>query len=114
MLGIFSQELDYNNNRIERCGSSYLLHTRLPPNRTNRRSDGLMKSKTPAAWEHVQLAAKLADLKEDHYRTVLTLSAMLELFIDKGMITREELSLKAEALDRQLESLISASVHPMP
>ncbi|WP_424767759.1 hypothetical protein [Paenibacillus sp. sgz302251] len=72
-----------------------------------------MKGNTPSAWEHVQLAAKLADLKEDHYRTVLTLSAMLELFIDKGIITREELSAKADALDAQLESLISASVHPM-
>ncbi|MGO4545074.1 hypothetical protein AB4Z29_09760 [Paenibacillus sp. 2TAB23] len=72
-----------------------------------------MKAKTPAAWEHVQLAAKLADLKDDHYRTVLTLSAMLELFIDKGILTREELSAKAEALDAQLESLISASLHPM-
>lgn len=72
-----------------------------------------MKTKTPAAWEHVQLVAKLADLKDDHYRTVLTLSAMLELFIDKGIFTREELSAKADALDTQLESLISAATHPM-
>lgn len=68
---------------------------------------------TPAAWEQVQLAAKLADLKEDHYRTVLTLSAMLELFIDKGLLSREELTAKAEQLDEQLENLISASLHPM-
>ncbi|MDQ6421926.1 hypothetical protein RB620_21080 [Paenibacillus sp. LHD-117] len=72
-----------------------------------------MKQNTPAAWEQVQLAAKLADLKEDHYRTVLTLSAMLELFIDKGLLSREELTAKAEQLDEQLESLISASLHPM-
>ncbi len=72
-----------------------------------------MKSKTPPAWELVQLAAKLADLKEDHYRTVLTLSAMLELFVEKGILTREELTVKAESLDRQLESLISAQLHPM-
>ncbi|MEK3884288.1 hypothetical protein [Paenibacillus sp. PL2-23] len=74
-----------------------------------------MKSnaKPSPVWEHVQLAAKLADLKDDHYRTVLTLSAMLELFVDKGIITREELAAKAEALDEQLESLISASLHPM-
>ncbi|RJE83272.1 hypothetical protein D3P07_25235 [Paenibacillus sp. 1011MAR3C5] len=72
-----------------------------------------MKTKPSQAWEHVQLAAKLADLKEEHYRTVLTLSAMLELFIEKGILSREELESKAEALDAQLESLISASLRPM-
>jgi hypothetical protein len=72
-----------------------------------------MNTKTPAAWEHVQLAAKLADLKDEHYRTVLTLSAMLELFIEKGILSREELKAKEGALDAQLESLISASLHPM-
>lgn len=72
-----------------------------------------MDSKPNAAWEHVQLAAKLADLKEDHYRTVLTLSAMLELFIDKGILTREELAAKSDSLDAQLESFISSPLHPM-
>lgn len=72
-----------------------------------------MKTKPSPAWEHVQLAAKLADLKEEHYHTVLMLSAMLELFIEKGILSREELESKAEALDAQLESLISASLHPM-
>ncbi|MFD1954617.1 hypothetical protein ACFSL6_10700 [Paenibacillus thailandensis] len=71
-----------------------------------------MKPKS-SAWEHVELAAKLADLKEEHYRTVLTLSAVLELLIDKGVLTREELSAKAESIDAQLEQLISASLHPM-
>ncbi|MFD0961800.1 hypothetical protein [Paenibacillus chungangensis] len=65
------------------------------------------------AWEQVRLAAKLADLKEEHYRTVLTLSAMLELFVDKGLLTQEELDQKSATLDRQLEELISASLHPM-
>ncbi|WP_168123309.1 hypothetical protein [Paenibacillus sp. HB172176] len=72
-----------------------------------------MTIKSNAAWEQVQLAAKLADLKDEHYRTVLTLSAMLELLIDKGLLSREELAAKAEALDAQLESLISSSLHPM-
>ncbi|GKU77193.1 hypothetical protein [Paenibacillus sp. L3-i20] len=72
-----------------------------------------MKSISNPAWEQVQLIAKLADLKEEHYRTVLTLSAMLELFIDKGILSREELDAKAESLELQLDSLISASLHPM-
>ncbi|MBH5319366.1 hypothetical protein I6N90_16320 [Paenibacillus sp. GSMTC-2017] len=73
-----------------------------------------MKSMPSPAWEQVQLVAKLADLKDEHYRTVLTLSAMLELFLDKGILTREELDAKAESLESQLDSLISASLHPMP
>ncbi|MUT67466.1 hypothetical protein [Paenibacillus sp. NEAU-GSW1] len=77
-----------------------------PPKRT--------RTEAPSAWEQVQLAAKLADLKEEHYRTVLSLSAMLELLIDKGLLTREELALKADQLDAELESVISASLHPMP
>lgn len=76
------------------------------------RLDGSNPSSSPA-WEQVRLAAKLADLKEEHYRTVLTLSAMLELFVDKGLLTREELDEKSATLDRQLEELISASLHPM-
>ncbi|MFF2483542.1 hypothetical protein [Paenibacillus sp. NPDC058071] len=78
-----------------------------------------MKTKTrtnsaSSSWEQVQLVAKLADLKEEHYRTVLTLSAMLELLVDKNVITRDELNAKAEQLDAEMESLISASLHPMP
>ena len=73
-----------------------------------------MKTKSsPSAWEQVQMAAKLADLTEEHYRTLLTMSAILELLVDKGLITREELQAKTEQLDDQLESLISASLHPM-
>lgn len=72
-----------------------------------------MKTKPSSAWEQVQLVASLADLKDEHYRTVLTLSAMLEILVDKGLLTREELKTKADQLDAQIESLISASVHPI-
>ncbi|MFC4778312.1 hypothetical protein ACFO9Q_16060 [Paenibacillus sp. GCM10023252] len=68
----------------------------------------MIKSKSPSSWEHVQLAAKLADLKDDHYHTILTLGAMLELLVEKGILSKEELALKAEALDSELESTIAA------
>ncbi|WP_219834649.1 hypothetical protein [Paenibacillus sp. R14(2021)] len=73
-----------------------------------------MPRKPSAALDHLNLVAKLADLKEDHYRTLLTLSAMTELLIDKGLITPEELELKVRSLDTELDELIVASLHPMP
>ncbi|CAH1201360.1 hypothetical protein PAECIP111893_01587 [Paenibacillus plantiphilus] len=72
-----------------------------------------MTRKLSTAMESVNLAAKLADLKEDHYRILLTVSAVTELLIDKGLFTRDELELKAAALDLELDSLISSSLHPM-
>ncbi|MFD3258984.1 hypothetical protein ACE3MQ_10270 [Paenibacillus lentus] len=47
----------------------------------------------------VNILAKLADLKEDHYQQLLTLSAMMELLIEKGVLTREEITKKATELD---------------
>ncbi|REE78619.1 hypothetical protein A8990_12516 [Paenibacillus taihuensis] len=67
-----------------------------------------------SALDHLNLVAKLADLKEDHYRTLLTLSAMTELLIDKGLISPEELERKIASLDTELDELIVASLHPMP
>jgi hypothetical protein len=72
-----------------------------------------MTRKAASAMDHLNLVAKLADLKEDHYRILLTLSAMTELLIDKGLLTREELELKSAALDTELDELIVASLHPM-
>ncbi|MNW55855.1 hypothetical protein D3C74_335430 [compost metagenome] len=45
------------------------------------------------------MAAKLADLKEEHYRNTLALSTIIELLIDKGILTREEVERKAAELD---------------
>lgn len=70
----------------------------------------------PPAWEQVALTAKLADLQEQHYRTLLSLSAMLELLVDKGLLTRAEIEAKAaalEAADSGMPELISALSHPM-
>lgn len=49
--------------------------------------------------EQVDLIAKLADLKEQHYRTTLALTAALELLAEKGVFTEQELRAKAAALD---------------
>ncbi|GIO12004.1 hypothetical protein J19TS2_15590 [Cohnella xylanilytica] len=51
----------------------------------------------------LDLAVRLADLKEDHYRQLLALSALIELLADKGLITAEELRLKASRMEAELD-----------
>ncbi len=50
--------------------------------------------------EEVNWIGKLADLKEEHYRNTLLVTAMMELLIDKGLVTRGELAKKMAELDR--------------
>ncbi len=64
-------------------------------------------------WQQVDLGAKLADLKQEHYHSVLTLSAMMELLIDKGILTMDELETKANAIDNKLQTLISGLSRPI-
>jgi hypothetical protein len=57
----------------------------------------------------VQFIGKLGDLKDEHYHNTLTLSAIIELLIDKGLISRQELEHKAAELD----GLMTGSPYPM-
>jgi hypothetical protein len=50
----------------------------------------------------IDVIGKLADLKEDHYKNMLILSAVLDLLIEKGMLTPEEIQAKAWELDASL------------
>lgn len=52
------------------------------------------------AMDFVHIAAKLGDLKDEHYQSTLALSTIIELLIDKGLLTREEIARKAEELDQ--------------
>lgn len=47
----------------------------------------------------VNILAKLADLKEEHYHQLVTLSAIIELLIDRGLLTRDEIARKTAELD---------------
>lgn len=42
----------------------------------------------------VDLIGKLADLKDNHYQHVVALGAIIELLIEKGLITQEEIERK--------------------
>jgi hypothetical protein len=50
----------------------------------------------------VDLIGQLADLKEDHYKNILVLSALIDLLIEQGFVTREELTRKALELDAEV------------
>jgi hypothetical protein len=63
--------------------------------------------------EAVMLNAKLADMKDNHYRLLLAVTAITDLLIDKGVFTRDELEHKAASLEQELDGIISASLHPM-
>lgn len=50
--------------------------------------------------QEVDWIGKLADLKEDHYRLTLLLSALVELLAQKGIVAPDELSRMMRSLDR--------------
>lgn len=47
----------------------------------------------------VQFIGKLGDLKDEHYHITLVVSAAVELLIEKGLITRQELERRMTELD---------------
>jgi hypothetical protein len=62
-----------------------------------------------ASMDLVQFIGTLGDLKDEHYHMTLALSAIIELLIEKGLITRQELEHKTAELDR----LMAGSPYPM-
>jgi hypothetical protein len=49
----------------------------------------------------VQLFAQLADLKEVDYKNTLIITALVELLVEKGIVTRREVLDKAQQLDSE-------------
>jgi hypothetical protein len=58
-----------------------------------------MKS-SHSTFDQIQIVGKLADLKEEHYRNTLALCTLIELLVDKGLFTREEIAAKANEIDQ--------------
>lgn len=67
-----------------------------------------MNNRIRTHLDEVQLIGKLADLKEDHYRNSLILTALIDVLIDKGVLTTQELQNRMDKLDS------SFSPHPAP
>ncbi|WP_339060787.1 hypothetical protein [Tepidibacillus marianensis] len=53
----------------------------------------------------VDIIGQIADLKEVDYKNMLVLTGLIELLINKGIITRKEVIDKAEQLDADLSFL---------
>lgn len=51
------------------------------------------------ARETIDLYATLADMKDVDYKNTLAITALIDLLIEKGLITREEMAARAGRLD---------------
>jgi hypothetical protein len=51
------------------------------------------------ARETIHMYATIADLKEVAYKNTLGLTALIDLLVEKGVITKEEIARKAQLLD---------------
>lgn len=65
-------------------------------------------------WSQLLLGAELADMQEVDYRNTLAIASLIDLLVDKGVITRAELGRKSAALDGEAErqALAAAREHP--
>jgi hypothetical protein len=53
-------------------------------------------------YQEVNMIAKLADLKESHYKNTLIITAIVELLTEKGILSRGDILAKAEQLELDL------------
>ncbi|BBI36763.1 hypothetical protein [Cohnella abietis] len=61
-----------------------------------------MKS-TAYGWHFLELASQVSDMKNDHYRQLLAISTIIELLVDKGILSQEEIKEKALQMEAELD-----------
>ncbi|MBE3590147.1 MAG: hypothetical protein IMW98_04920 [Firmicutes bacterium] len=71
-----------------------------------------MKRKSPPSPDVVWLGAALADVKDDIYRNMLGLAAVMEALVAKGIVSREELSAAARRLEEDAEAELAGRAGP--
>lgn len=54
-------------------------------------------------WHYLDLASQLADMKNDHYRQLLALSTLIELLVEKGILSPDEIREKAAWMETELD-----------
>jgi hypothetical protein len=85
--------LAYNNNNLLKV--TY-------PTMTER--EILMKTNR-TAWDQVNAIAQLSDLKEAHYRNTLALSALIEILVEKGVLSPDDFHRKAAGMEQEDDSI---------
>ncbi len=75
-----------------------------------------MMERISPTWAEIDLIGKIADLKNDQYRLTLAVSTLMELLVEKGVITKDDISSKASELDTfiHLTNEFSSSPEPYP
>jgi hypothetical protein len=48
----------------------------------------------------LDVLAQIGDMKEIEYRNTLAITSIIELLLEKGIVSREDISRKAEELDK--------------
>lgn len=69
----------------------------------NKEEQITMNSPFGSSMNEVNMIAKLADIKEEHYHQLVTLSAIMELLVEKGILSRAEIERKAAELDQFID-----------
>ncbi|UUZ82519.1 nitrile hydratase subunit beta [Paenibacillus sp. P26] len=64
-------------------------------------------NRIPGPMNEIHWVGQLADLKDNQYQQGLLLDAVISLLIEKGLITAQELALKAQSLDSEFTAPIS-------
>ena len=57
----------------------------------------------------IDMIGQLADLKDTDYKNTLAISALIELFIDKGLFSRDDFTHKALELEKSTISEITST-----
>jgi len=53
-------------------------------------------------WQFLELASRLSEMKHDHYNQLLAVSTLIELLVEKGVLTPEEIRTKASEMESEL------------
>jgi len=53
-------------------------------------------------WRFLDLASQVSEMKHDHYKQLLAISTLIELLVDKGILTPEEIRRKAAEMEAEL------------
>lgn len=56
----------------------------------------------------INIIGQIADLKDTDYKNTLAITALIELFIEKGFFTREDFISQAQALEKSTVAEITA------